>query len=78
MNVRRCPGCNKPMAGIESPGQFSYYDSRTLICAVCGWREANALLAARASTPGISTRSVISSPGKLSVIGRSLLERKSS
>lgn len=76
MRTRACPGCTKPLAGIENPGQLSYYDSRTLICAPCGWREANALLAARTTNRGIATRSVIASPGRLTPLGEAALGRR--
>lgn len=73
MSARTCPGCAKPITGIENPGQTSFYDSRTLICAHCGWRESNALMAARMSNRGIATRSVIASPGRLTALGEAAL-----
>jgi hypothetical protein len=76
MSGRPCPGCTKPLAGIENPGQLSYYDSRTLICAPCGWREANALMLARTANRGIATRSVIASPGRLTALGEAALDRR--
>lgn len=76
MSTRRCPGCSRQLSGIENPGQLSYYDSRTLICAPCGWRESNALLAARTANRGIATRSVIASPGRLTALGEAALVRR--